>query len=54
MLHKQTPPFAPRAHGVLLCAYSGFLPTILFVKMAVALALLALPLRAGGAQRVPT
>lgn len=36
-----------------LCIF-GFLPAILSVQMAILLALLALPFRAGGAQRGPT
>lgn len=39
---------------VVSCTYLGFLPTISSVQMASALALLALPYRAGGAQRGPT
>lgn len=38
----------------MLYTYPGSLPTILSVQMAIALALLALPFRAGGAQRGPT
>lgn len=55
-MHVQLKPDAAQAYGVLymFCAYAGFLPTIICVQMAIALALLALPFRAGGAQRVPT